>query len=836
MTASAEFLRRESPVPESGSYLAFLESMLDPKWRPGEWDHKLWLFAADPENPLTGIYPCPTPGCPRVATVTGRLCRSCTNGEPDAEPAPARRWSPEPDAPRCIVGSAGRNCKAMGMIRGLCHLHYGRWHRSFDNGRPRVSIEEFAAADTIMYRAGKPCTSPACREESNQRATRLCLWHHSMFRRLTKLGVDLETFTAVERPLNLRYHRHVFSFIDLPPILRTELLLVLQERDRNAFRILPVMMRRIVRTAMETRARSIHRLLDTEEARTRRDASVIGFLRHAGLLTARWRYRHSGRDMRSEDVWDAAVIGLRIDRTTHTLCSKGTLDFRPISVDWLREAAKDYSRHFDLAADQVRDVIRTIQVVSDALARRPHGTRPELLTRSDSNAVVDAYRHLTDAEGEPRTNSVKYDYFKLFQRILRDGGDLETLARVSARFMFITAESLPTAARARNPGKAIPEHIIRILDANLELLAVDEAYANPVGRTQALHNLMLQTIYQLLRDLGRRPTEIYSLPRDTLRETDDGQPYIIYNSHKTAEYGLELPIHRSTARVIQTWQDALETIEDIHPDAAGYLFPSPRRYGPQSRTHITPTGFHTNYWRWIDRIRQLPDVRADPAKPGDFLTRSRIGLYNWRHTYAQRLSDNSTPPDVIQELMNHKSFTTSTGYIKITRERQRQAIETVNSTTIDRRGLLHGPKDYAAYVRESVATPLGLCTEPSNVKAAGQSCPVRNKCGGCQYYRANLSHLPQIDAHIVALTADLAAAGDIAEPWIHQSLKDEISSYKRMRTALLKEKTRLTPEDRAAIEDAVTLLQQIPPEAPPHDAAGERRMLPLTPVRTGNRP
>ena len=835
MTASAEFLRRESPVPEAESYLGFLESMLEPRWRPGEWDAGLWLFAADPDNPLTGVYPCPTPGCPRVAASTGRLCRSCIIGEPGDEPAPVRRRAPESDAPRCIVGSAGRSCQAMGMVRGLCNLHYGRWHHSSDNGQPRLSIEDFAAADRNVYRRGKRCAARGCREESNQRATGLCLWHHAMFRKLTKLGVDLEAFTVVERPLNFR-SRDEFSFIDLPPILRTELLLVLQERDRNSFRILPQTMRRIVRTAMETRARSIHRLLDTEQARARRDASVIGFLRHAGLLTARWRYRHSDRDMRAEDVWDAAVIGLRKDRTTRTLCSKGTLDFRPIRVDWLREAAKDYSRHFDLAADQIRDVIRTFQVASDALARRPHGPRPENLTRADATAVVDAYRNLTDADGEPRTDLVKYDYFKLFQRILRDGSDLDTLAKVSARFMFITAESLPTAARARNPGKAIPDHIIRILDANLELLAVDEAYAAPVGRTHAAHNLMLQTIYQLLRDLGRRPTEIYSLPRDTLRETDDGQPYIIYNSPKTNESGLELPIHRSTARIIQTWQTALETIEDIHPDAAGYLFPSPRRFGPQSRTHITPTGFHTNYWRWIDRIRKLPDVRDDQAKPAGFLTRPRMGLYNWRHTYAQRLSDNSTPPDVIQELMNHKSFTTSTGYIKITRERQRQAIEIVNSTTIDRRGLLQGPKDYAAYVRESVATPLGLCTEPSNVKAAGQSCPVRNKCGGCQYYRANLSHLPQIDAHIVALTADLAAAGDIAEPWIHQSLKDEISAYKRMRTALLKEKTKLTPEDRAAIDDAVTLLQQIPPEAPTRDAAGGRRMLPLTPVRTGNLP
>ncbi|MGZ4662914.1 MAG: hypothetical protein ACXVYB_16720, partial [Arthrobacter sp.] len=61
-------------------------------------------------------------------------------------------------------------------------------------------------------------------------------------------------------------------------------------------------------------------------------------------------------------------------------------------------------------------------------------------------------------------------------------------------------------------------------------------------------------------------------------------------------------------------------------------------------------------------------------------------------------------------------------------------------------------------------------------------------------------------------------------------------SYKRMRTALLKEKSRLTPEDRAAIDDAVVLLQQIPAAAPPPETTGGRRMLPLTPVSTGNRP
>ena len=57
-------------------------------------------------------------------------------------------------------------------------------------------------------------------------------------------------------------------------------------------------------------------------------------------------------------------------------------------------------------------------------------------------------------------------------------------------------------------GKALPETVIRQLDARLDLLG-------PAGRGGTISaadlQLMHQTIYQILRDTGRRPGEVVSL-------------------------------------------------------------------------------------------------------------------------------------------------------------------------------------------------------------------------------------------------------------------------------------------------------------------------------------
>jgi hypothetical protein len=70
-------------------------------------------------------------------------------------------------------------------------------------------------------------------------------------------------------------------------------------------------------------------------------------------------------------------------------------------------------------------------------------------------------------------------------------------------------------------GKAIPEPVLRQMEAHLGLLGTGQVHgtrAMPAADLQAMY----QTIFVLLRDTGRRPEEVAALPRDCL-ETSRGE-------------------------------------------------------------------------------------------------------------------------------------------------------------------------------------------------------------------------------------------------------------------------------------------------------------------------
>lgn len=832
MDNAHRILTDEFPVENASTYLQFLESQLDRAWRPTEWDPEAWHFAGDPANPLTAAYPCTTPDCTGISrSATGR-CETCKYEGRAAVTAgqPRLRHARMPDRiTRCTVVYQGKPCRALESHHSLCYHHYQAWRKRCLAASSEIPLEIYRRDALRAFPKGGRCHLPRCDFEQWRHGETMCLSHHFLWRRLRRQGVTLQQFLAVPRKVQNQWKGNEFCLVDLPPVLRLEFLLILQQRDRQGYRIDPRVVRPCLTIALETRIRTMEALHQQvlEGGKPRR--LELGLTNYGRLSAARWRYRFSGHDMRHEDVWDAAVLELRVDRTTQRRCSKGIIDFTPVTIDWLRHAAKQYAATLELPADQVRELVRACTIASQALLKRPNGPRPGRLQREDARAVFDAYANSTAPDGTARTKRFRHDMFHVFKRLLSEGRELPALHGLAPAFRFLTADQLDKPEKPDPTSKAIPDSVIRILDNNIHLLSVTAESPYAMGRPPELHSRMLQAIYQLLRDLGRRPTEVLALKRDALHHSDDGQPFIRYDAPKTGDYGLELPIHTSTAAVIEDWTTRINAVADIHPDAAQYLFPSLSGFGPGARSHISLTGFHTHYWRWIDRIKELPDYVNGPEGTIRYFERGKLNLYAWRHTYAQRLSDNHTPPDVIKDLMNHKRFETSAGYILMNRKRKEEAIRIVSTTTVNRDGTATAPGEYAAYLRNSVATPLGLCTEPSNVKAGGQACPARSKCGGCSYFRANVSHLPVIDSHIVALTADLELAAPLAEDWIIEGINAEIASYKRIRRLLTQTKNSLTTEQQAEIDQATELLQNL---AAAPTTIGHRnglKLLPLTP-------
>ena len=129
----------------------------------------------------------------------------------------------------------------------------------------------------------------------------------------------------------------------------------------------------------------------------------------------------------------------------------------------------------------------------------------------------------------------------------------------------------------------------------------------------------------------------------------------------------------------------------------------------------------------------------------------------------------------------------------------------------DARALLDS--EHARYAIGQVAVPYGTCTEPANVAAGGNACPVRFRCAGCDHFRTDVSYLPDLTAYLDDLlrTRERLAAGiDGVEEWARADAtpaQEEITRIRRLITRINGDIAQLDPAGRAAIDQAVTAIR-----------------------------
>jgi hypothetical protein len=142
--------------------------------------------------------------------------------------------------------------------------------------------------------------------------------------------------------------------------------------------------------------------------------------------------------------------------------------------------------------------------------------------------------------------------------------------------------------------------------------------------------------------------------------------------------------------------------------------------------------------RWVTALEVLLD------SDGHAFPRERVIAYAFRHSYAQRHADNGTPVDVLAELMGHANMNTTQGDYTVRDVCKRKAVEGLAPLQIDCHGNQRTPVVEQLLASERLrqqigqtAVPMGHCTEPSNVKAGGHSCPYRHQCFGCEHFRTD---------------------------------------------------------------------------------------------------
>ena len=108
-----------------------------------------------------------------------------------------------------------------------------------------------------------------------------------------------------------------------------------------------------------------------------------------------------------------------------------------------------------------------------------------------------------------------------------------------------------------------------------------------------------------------------------------------------------------------------------------------------------------------------------------------------------------------------------------------------------------------------VAVPMGKCSEPTNVRAGGQACPIRYQCAGCPHFESDPSYLPELRAYADDLRkereASLAMGALTGRSPTSSASSRVIVEHVRAHEQLLEG---LPAEERAVIDEASLTLRK----------------------------
>ncbi|MCZ0986942.1 tyrosine-type recombinase/integrase [Streptomyces diastatochromogenes] len=710
----------------------------------------------------------------------------------------------EMDRPRRQVGV--EECAVAGCARPfmswrqpVCSTHLAQLRRR------QVTLEEFLTLDDVVPLAPfGPCEVAACHRNRDGKSP-YCHAHQVRWAHAVSRGLSTEEEERWRRTTPPVTANNEVSLRGLSERVVAEILFGIQARTREGFHTTPFLIRNLTNRLRELELPSLTAVEPSQVSR-----GVRGICNSLVTLVGRFGLTPDGE--RTKDVWNGAVFGLA-----------GHLRFTAIHQPWLREAAKEWAffsipQRRGRVLSSVQDILSAFALLSESLRlqREDHGNDIRAVGRRDITAFTNRIAFLRNTGAISARRSVvacRYIRSNLVRMrslgLTRPGQPLHGLADDFA----LLAEDIPDDPEDTEAGKDLPVEVMRRICEHLPSLVGTKRNGNEN-----------HVAVELLIDTGRRPQEISQLRWDCLKQDADGQHVLIYDNYKANRKGRRLPISQATAGVITRQQELIRADFPATPTADLMLLPT-RVANPHGRKPITAGWLSGRHREWI---RSLPDflVPTRVESEGQPVTRmlpfdkSKIFLYAYRHTYCQRHADAGVPVDVLRELMDHRRLDTTQAYYRVTEERRREAVDRVTEMQFDRHGkriwrqakaLLDS--EHARRAVGEVAVPYGVCTEPSNVAAGGQDCPVRFRCVGCGHFRTDVSYLPDLEAYLSDLLRNrerLAAALD-ADDWAKAEAMPSDEEIRRVRRLIKRVKDGLDDLDdnqKAEIEEAVAVVRR----------------------------
>ena len=602
------------------------------------------------------------------------------------------------------------------------------------------------------------------------------------------------------------------SLRGLPDLVRLEILYALQCRVADQGRALPQHVRRL---ADEVRITGVESIIEEDLAGRIDPTGKADPARFARYAVDRVALAYADPETEvTKDRWDLRVFG----RT-------GKLDFSDIRHGWLRDGVKRWvavTMPRQRGQTTLQQRVRAMTVLSEVLASGPGGGHdPAVLSRGDVDRFLLRVQAMTVPDtDEPLSHYSKQHLVKSVGLIIREATALGFLPGLDPTFSFRRGDAR-WPVPDDEPGRALPAHVIAQLDEHLDLLyEVPGAKGGPAHRSRGVLGerigAMAVLAYQLLKGTGRRLGEIASLRLTCLHVDETGKAVLVYDNHKAGRMSRRLPI--AYTALVEAIRDQQRWVTDRFPTTPPErLWLLPRLFrNIDGTSHIGGNQLYIWIREWIATIPAIH--AAPPPGSGDLVPfdRSAISPHAFRHTYAQTLADQGVAPSVLRDLMDHRNIDTTLGYYRVSETKKRHAMELLARHTVDHRGAMRPSREQTsreAQLREEiswVAVPMGKCSEPTNVRAGGQACPIRYQCAGCPHFESDPSYLPELRGYADELRKErevLIAFG--AAEWVITNVTGQLEvvvDHIRRHDALLET---LSIDDRDAIEDAARAVRKI---------------------------
>ncbi|WP_230304629.1 MULTISPECIES: tyrosine-type recombinase/integrase [Rhodococcus] len=806
----------ESGSPPVLTWREHLLSHIDTQWRPGEYDHRRLILIPSPDNPRTLLRRCWREGCFHVVDGV-RLCPSCTAEHAVTSGQSLEEFCASPpivrrDIRTCLVG-----CERTTRRTGLCYAHARHYQNSVHKHGADLGLMEWIelTRPTILEKTPS-CAIPGCRYDqvtatlcSNHRTAAQCwLTTWNAAGRTPPADVNLWIQRSAE-PIDEQTGRTMatlravpFGLLEEP--LRFELVYALQLRDTDAKASLDPVHLRHMHHAL--RRGGVSTLIGSDPLQV---AELTTSTRAVRVLAAdcvrRIEAEHrvwSGRDDRDPRL----IHFVDLDLTDHHRPGpKAVADLNGFTQNWIVESVAHWMWNTRTHTTTISRMLGAWRLADRVLS--VHDKPPSRLSATDIDAIVRAITAKWPSATEQRRRmTMLWTLIEYGHRV----DDLEHIWKnIPSRFgrNRTTHRPKPRSGTGRDddePFRFVPQPVVDWLMDHLHLVERDTDY-----RTMEARALLF-----LLERCGRRPVELLHLRDDCLSFDSSGHPFLEWERIKAPRSaGKRLPIHRETHDLIRQWQK----VKSECGIESQWLFPSSRY-----RHRDDPYG--TGYL--LSRLRELVTAVLEHAPyPGrvegaggnliDYDLRT-IDAYALRHAYAQRYADavdadgrSTTPPDVLQALMGHKSFTTTMMYYEVGAKRRKKALAAIPPRRIDSFGrVVDVNPERDGFTRVAVA--LGHCEEPQNVALGGDGCMLAHACEACPFFRVDPLERDGMIAKRVDLKVHLERASVIGTPQhMLDHYRARIDHCTNIINAIDDYLSTLPPEEGAAIRVALDSMADI---------------------------